>query len=106
MSQTLGGVAAPAFDCQACGACCDYSALWPRFSLESDAELDLIPQALVSADLGGMRCTGTRCNALAGDIGRAVTCTIYAIRPQICRACQPGDDACLMARDRHGIATP
>ena len=26
--------------CQACGACCSYSAEWPRFSLESDADLN------------------------------------------------------------------
>jgi uncharacterized protein len=91
------------FDCQTCGACCDYSPLWPRFSLETDAELDLIPAELVSRDLGGMRCTGNRCDALKGEIGKQVGCSIYAIRPQICRACEPGDDACLMARERHNI---
>jgi uncharacterized protein len=91
------------YDCQACGACCDYSALWPRFSLESDEALAAIPEALVASDEGGMRCTGNRCNALAGAIGVAVACTIYDIRPDVCRACLPGDDACLMARARHGL---
>lgn len=93
------------FDCQACGACCDYSPLWPRFSLESDAELALIPDALVASDLGGMRCTGNRCAALTGEIGKRAACNIYAVRPQVCRACVPGDDACLMARERHGLPT-
>jgi uncharacterized protein len=94
---------AVSFDCQACGACCDYSPLWPRFSLESDDALARIPEALVAADEGGMRCTGNRCNALAGMIGAKVACTIYDVRPDVCRACLPGDDACLMARRRHGL---
>ncbi|MEK1898024.1 MAG: YkgJ family cysteine cluster protein, partial [Rhizobium sp.] len=36
-------------DCQACGACCSYSSEWPRFSTESDADLDLLPAQFVSA---------------------------------------------------------
>lgn len=28
------------FDCQSCGACCAYSADWPRFSLETEEELE------------------------------------------------------------------
>jgi uncharacterized protein len=92
-----------AYDCQACGACCDYSPLWPRFSLESENEIARIPLDLISRDEGGMRCTGNRCMALDGVVTKHVTCTIYEIRPQICRACMPGDDACLMARERHGL---
>jgi uncharacterized protein len=92
-------------DCQACGACCDYSPLWPRFSLETDAELALIPDVLVAADLGGMRCIGNRCAALTGEIGKRAACGIYAARPHVCRACLPGDDACVMARERHGLPT-
>ena len=89
--------------CQTCGACCDYSAEWPRFSLESDAALASIPDAFVVADFSGMRCDGNRCSALAGKVGEATACTIYAVRPDVCRACMPGDDACAMARARHGL---
>lgn len=91
------------FDCQSCGACCAYSAEWPRFSLESDEQLALIPEAFVAADLSGMRCENDRCLALAGEIGKHVACTIYAVRPEVCRACMPGDPECLMAREAHGI---
>ncbi|RVA08938.1 YkgJ family cysteine cluster protein, partial [Mesorhizobium sp. M7D.F.Ca.US.004.03.1.1] len=35
------------FDCQSCGACCSYSAEWPRFSTEDDAQLDRIPEKYV-----------------------------------------------------------
>ena len=92
-----------AFDCQTCGACCSYSDEWPRFSLEEDAQLELIPEALVAADLGGMRCVGGRCSALDGEVGAATTCTIYAIRPDVCHACMPGGDDCLMARAAFGL---
>ncbi|HXV30977.1 MAG TPA: YkgJ family cysteine cluster protein [Sinorhizobium sp.] len=88
------------FDCQRCGACCTYSADWPRFSLETDEELDRIPAEFVATDLGGMRCENDRCTALAGTPGGFVACKVYAMRPIVCRTCMPGDDECLMARDR------
>jgi len=89
--------------CQSCGACCAFSRAWPRFTLEEDAELDRIPAALVRDDQGGMRCVGDRCAALVGQIGVATSCAIYPVRPHVCRACQPGDDACRMARQRFGL---
>ena len=89
--------------CQSCGACCAYSKEWPRFSLESDADLARIPAELIDDAQGRMRCHGDRCAALVGEIGRATACSIYAIRPEVCRACLPGDDACGMARARYGL---
>ena len=89
--------------CQACGACCAYSENWPRFSTEADDVLDLIPKALVNARGSGMRCENDRCTALAGKIGEATSCTIYAIRPEVCRTCMPGDAECAMARRKHGL---
>lgn len=91
------------FDCQSCGACCAYSADWPRFSLESEEALALIPERFVSADLSGMASENDRCLALGGEIGKQVACTIYAVRPDVCRACMPGDAECLIARAHHGI---
>jgi Fe-S-cluster containining protein len=90
-------------ECQACGACCSFSREWPRFSLESDAELEQIPDAYVDDNLGGMRCDGNRCAALVGEVGVSTACAIYAVRPQVCRACLPGDDACKMARRHFNI---
>ena len=86
------------YECRACGACCAYSAEWPRFSLENDAELGRIPSAYVDDAGGRMRCEGDRCAALTGEIGIVTSCAIYAVRPQVCRACLPGDDACRAAR--------
>jgi hypothetical protein len=96
---TIGG----ANPCQACGACCGYSANWPRFSTEEDAALDLIPPALVNERGSGMRCEGDRCAALTGKIGEATSCSIYAMRPEVCRTCMPGDAECTMARRKFGL---
>lgn len=90
--------------CQDCGACCATSSSWPIFTTESDDELEMIPAALVSDDLRGMRCDGDRCLALVGSVGVRTACSIYGLRPDVCRTCQPGDYACMEARARHGLA--
>ncbi len=84
--------------CRACGACCAHSAEWPRFALEDDAALAAIPPVYVDDARGTMRCEGDRCSALVGDVGVATSCAVYAVRPDVCRACLPGDDACAIAR--------
>jgi rRNA maturation protein Nop10 len=89
--------------CRSCGACCSYAADWPRFSLEDDAALERIPPALVAEAGTGMRCDGDRCAALAGVVGEATSCTVYTLRPDVCRACLPGDEACRMARRRFNL---
>ena len=89
--------------CQACGACCATSFDWPRFSTETDAALDRIPMELVDDSLSRMRCVGDRCAALAGQVGRQTACSIYDDRPEVCRACVIGDDACQIARTKHGL---
>ena len=70
--------------CQTCGACCAYDKNWPRFSLEAEEDLALIPEALVALDKSGMRCEGN-------------------LRPDVCRACQPGDAECNIARAHYGF---
>ena len=90
--------------CQACGACCAYSAEWPRFTLEDDAVLALIPRELVNDRESGMRCSGDRCTALVGRVGVWTSCSVYAVRPDVCRTCEPGDGECQTARQRYGFA--
>ena len=89
--------------CQPCGACCSYSSNWPRFTTEDEADLDLIPEKFVNDRLSGMRCDGNRCSALTGKVGTHTACGIYAVRPEVCRTCLPGDPECAMARRRHGL---
>lgn len=92
------GDATAVLDCRTCGACCSYSAQWPRFTLEDDATLARIPQRYVDERQAGMRCIGDRCSALIGKIGEQAACAVHAVRPEVCRICMPGDDECLMAR--------
>jgi Fe-S-cluster containining protein len=68
--------------------------------LEDDAALARIPPAFVDDQQGRMRCNGDRCAALVGEVGVSTSCAIYADRPDVCRACLPGDGACETAR-RH-----
>jgi uncharacterized protein len=103
MSEMDAEIAGRASPCQACGACCGYSSNWPRFSTEDDADLELIPSEFVNERSSGMRCEGDRCAALKGRIGEATACTIYAVRPEVCRTCMPGDAECTMARKKYGL---
>lgn len=89
--------------CQTCGACCAYSREWPRFFTEEEAALRLIPAAYADHHQGRMRCVGDRCSALTGEVGVHTSCAVYGVRPEVCRACEPGDDACGMARRRFGL---
>jgi Fe-S-cluster containining protein len=96
----------PTYDpqpCQACGACCAYSADWPRFTTEDEAALERIPAQFVNERQSGMRCEGARCSALSGRVGVATLCVIYPMRPEVCRTCAPGDSECSTARQRHGL---
>jgi Fe-S-cluster containining protein len=93
------------FDCQTCGACCSYSADWPRLTTDGDRGPGG-PPAELRTDDGYVRCTGDRCDALEGVVGRTVRCTIYERRPAPCRACTPGDRSCLAARTAFGLEVP
>lgn len=66
--------------------------------------LSRIPAALIDDAGSGMRCTGDRCTALSGKVGVATACTIYAVRPDVCRTCEPGDAECVIARRGAGLA--
>ncbi len=90
-------------DCQTCGACCSFSSEWPRFTTEADDDLALIPPDYVEADQRGMRCEGSRCSALSGEVGINTSCLVYEVRPDVCRACVPGDEACTIARAKVGF---
>ncbi|MGE0766946.1 MAG: YkgJ family cysteine cluster protein [Hyphomicrobiaceae bacterium] len=104
MSEQIDLVSDSPSPCQTCGACCAYSADWPRFWTDTDDAIARIPAAFVADDGCGMGCDGDRCRALQGIVGIATSCTIYDRRPEVCRACEPGDDACSMARERYGLA--
>jgi Fe-S-cluster containining protein len=103
-------------DCRTCGACCcnrdenrdeglaDYVEVTKRDALFLVP--DLLEQYAVKNEDGAwhLRLTSTqRCVALEGQLGRRVTCSIYALRPSGCRRVQPGTAECLEARAERGL---
>ena len=72
--------------------------------METDEALDRIPAKFVAPDQGGMRCDDARCSALAGSVGVGTSCLVYDVRPDVCRACVPGDYACQTARAAWGLS--
>jgi Fe-S-cluster containining protein len=72
--------------------------------METDADIERIPGEFMNSAQSGMRCEGGRCSALSGKVGEATSCRIYAIRPDVCRECEPGDEACRIARAAFRLA--
>lgn len=100
------GAAASDFDCRRCGACCAafrVSFYW------AEADAFGLPAPLVEqigpwyACMAGSNAASPRCHALAGELGKAVSCTVYEQRPSPCREVQPGDGRCISARRHHGL---
>ncbi len=104
----------PAYDCQACGACCIVAG--PVTVSPRDTQVPRYLTASVRRTVGfasfeadeGVRrmasdATG-RCRALKGTAGQSCRCGIYDKRPGVCRAFKAGDEGCLEARQRFGIA--
>ena len=102
--------------CLSCGACCAAFRVDFHCSDLASADAPGVPVELtvpLTATLVRMRGTDEappRCVALAGEVGVAVRCTIYASRPGPCREFAPlagigiGDEACARARRRFGLA--
>jgi hypothetical protein len=73
------------------------------------AEAEPLPAALTRplgrwyACMAGTEAPQPRCEALQGEIGGTVACSVYADRPSPCRELQPGEDKCVRARRRHGL---
>ena len=96
------------FDCLTCGACC--ASFRVDFSVqELDHNGGCVPAGLAVevngalARMHGTDHTPARCAALTGRIGQHAPCGIYEWRPSPCREFEPGSDACLRARARHGL---
>lgn len=100
--------------CMTCGACCAYfrvSFYWA----EADDAGGSVPATMTEPLSPFLRCmSGTnqkhvRCDALRGEIGEEVSCSMYHQRPSTCREFNVSDEdgqineACNRARAHYGL---
>lgn len=102
--------------CQRCGACCAAFRVAFHWSEAQPANPAGVPAGMTrplrrhELELVRRPDGDTRCVALAGRIGEATACTVYAARPTPCRdlaaAWETGlsSPQCDRARARHGLA--
>ena len=108
-------------DCQECGACClaDYDS--PEYVHMTEAEANIFVLAghgekvyrdkrsksfgepLPSVKTCYDRRGNCKCVALEGELGGKVRCTVYDIRPSVCRNFKPGSAVCYEARRAAGM---
>lgn len=98
--------------CQSCGACCaSFRVDFHPVELAGGAfawGAGVPPALTVPVTTSIVRMYGTdaaapRCVALAGEVGVAVNCTIYDVRPSPCREFDIEHAACNRARQRCGL---
>ena len=100
---STSGSRAPEHDCTACGACC-FSEL-PEYVRVFGCDLERMDErAQRHVHFIGNRCymrlEGGRCSALEIDPSRRTfRCSIYEMRPDVCRALEPNSSACLAELD-------
>ncbi|HET8698328.1 MAG TPA: YkgJ family cysteine cluster protein, partial [Gammaproteobacteria bacterium] len=81
--------------CLGCGACCAYYRVSFHWGETEPALGGATPAALTAkltphhAVMRGTEYWPRRCVALVGEVGRSVSCGIYAERPSPCRELQP-----------------
>lgn len=92
--------------CTRCGACCSsfrVSFYWAEAAALGLPEHLYEPVTPTLACMAGTHSKTPRCQALEGQVGRTVRCSVYAQRTSTCRNVQPGDEQCHKARDKHGL---
>lgn len=98
--------------CQSCGACCaslrvDFhpaELAGGAFAWGKGVPLAMtVPVTPAIVRLRGTDAAPPRCVALSGELGVAVSCTIYDERPSPCREFDTAHSACNRARQRCGL---
>ena len=90
--------------CTHCGACCAtfrVSFYWSEgAALPPDYTEALTP---VYDCMAGTNQAQPKCIALEGEVGREVSCSVYALRSSTCKEVQLGDAQCQKARLAHHL---
>ena len=100
--------------CLKCGACCAFFRATFYWSEADKATGGCVPEELTEKlndfriFMKGTNSSKPRCIALMGEIGESVYCSIYGIRPSVCRAFDValGPDpkhGCNIARKKWGL---
>jgi len=96
--------------CTCCGACCALFRVSFYWGETTAHPRGTVPEALTTAVNPHYVCMkGTvrapaRCVALVGEVGREVSCSIYAQRSSTCREFAASSDECNRARAGSGLA--
>jgi Fe-S-cluster containining protein len=100
-------------DCRTCGACCYGDEMWIHVMADDDERLGeaKVRHLTVLTQHGrgyfarSMKMVGGRCAAFRDTLGDGhCGCSIYDVRPGICREFAAGSTDCHAARRRRGIA--
>lgn len=95
--------------CQQCGACCSafrVSFYWAETDAHPDGSVPhhlTVPVSPHHAAMRGTEVQPARCIALVGEIGKSVSCSIYAQRSSTCREFEMGTPHCNRARELQGL---
>jgi Fe-S-cluster containining protein len=99
--------------CRRCGACCatyQVSFYWAEADARNLPEGMVVPVGRLRLAMAGTDRGRPRCDALMGDLGGSVACSLYDRRPSPCRELTPSwargaaEEGCDRARVRHGLA--
>jgi Fe-S-cluster containining protein len=96
-------------ECLDCGACCAsfrVSFYWGETDMHPDGivpDVLTLPVSHYHTCMRGTEKKPPRCVALVGEVGRAVSCSIYTQRSSTCREFEAGTEACNKARTLHGL---
>jgi Fe-S-cluster containining protein len=99
-------------DCRTCGACCYGDTMWVHLVADDDDRLgeERVRRLTVLTEHGrgffarSMKMSGGRCVAFSEKLADGgCGCSIYQVRPEICRDFAAGSPDCLAARARRGI---
>jgi len=97
-------------ECVKCGACCAsfrVSFYWGETSAHEHGTVPAELTTAISPHHVCMKSTEQKpvhCIALAGEVGREVSCNIYELRSSTCREFEAGSEDCHRARSLHGMA--
>ena len=101
--------------CQACGACCAFfRVMFPSCEINNNKTTAVPismthPYDVSQSIMNGTELKFPRCNALRGDVGFKVSCSIYLNRPSTCRDFKrswkknTGNHKCDKARAAYGL---